>query len=321
MVMTIDASPMDMLVFAAVVREGGFTPAAKRLGITKQTVSERVARLERVLEVRLLERSTRRVRPTDVGAAYYARCASIAAQIEEANNEVAQRLSEPVGLLRVSSPYLYGRRFLGRVVTEFIARHPKMRIEIALADRRVNLIDEGFDMAIRIGELDDSSLTARKLSAGHMYYVASPEYLARRGAPDPTTLRGARCLGMQAHERWKIRGSSVKVEPVLVVNDLEIMCDAACAGVGIARLPSLVCRDAVHDGRLRVLFDDAMLRPVYVVYPSRAYLPAKVRLFIDALAELVEPMQPITRGESSPRATTANAKRRESKPSRARRPR
>ncbi|MBL8682487.1 MAG: LysR family transcriptional regulator [Myxococcales bacterium] len=299
--MTIEASPSDMLVFATVVREGGFTRAARRLGVTKQTVSERIARLEGALEVRLLERSTRRVRPTDIGAAYYARCAAIAAQIEEANNEVTQRTSEPVGLLRVSSPYLYGRRFLGRVVTEFIARYPKTRIEITLADRRVNLIDEGFDLAIRIGELDDSSLTARKLSSGHMYYVASPTYLARHSAPDPATLRGARCVGMQAHETWKIRGVNVKVEPVLVVNDLEIVCDAAIAGVGVARLPSLVCREAVRDGRLRVLFDDeSMLRPVYVVYPSRAYLPAKVRLFIDALAELVEPMQPITRSERAP---------------------
>jgi DNA-binding transcriptional LysR family regulator len=293
--MTISVSPSDMLVFAAVVREGGFARAAQRLGMTKQTISERVARLEAGLEVRLLERSTRRVRLTDAGAAYYARCAAIAAQIDEANDEVARRQAEPVGLLRVSSPYLYGRRYLARVVAAFLTRHERARVEIALADRRVNLIEEGFDLAIRIGELDDSALTARKLGEGHMYYVASPAFAAKHKGLQPKQLRDVRCIGMQPHETWSIRGASVKVDPVLVVNDLEIACDAASAGVGVARLPSLVCRDAVREGRVRVLFDDAStLRPVYVIYPSRAYLPPKVRLFVDALAELVEPMQPIT---------------------------
>jgi DNA-binding transcriptional LysR family regulator len=288
-----------MILFAAVVREGGFTRAATHLGLTKQTVSERIARLEAALNVRLLERSTRRVRTTDAGAAYFERCAAIAAQIDEANDEVTRRLSEPIGLLRVSSPYLYGRRFLAPVVAEYLARYDKTRVEIALADRRVNLIEEGLDMAIRIGELDDSALTARKLGEGHMYYVASPEFLARHGAPEPKGLRSARCVGMQPHETWLIRGQPVKVEPVLVVNDLEIACDAAVAGIGVARLPSLVCKDPVRAGRLRVLFDDASaLRPVYVVYPSRRFLAAKVRLFIDALAAMIEPMQPI---EAAPR--------------------
>lgn len=306
--MTIAPSPTDMLLFAAVVREGGFTRAARRLGLTKQTVSERIARLEAVLAVRLLERSTRRVRPTDAGAAYYDRCSVIAAQIEEANDEVTRRRSEPVGLLRVSAPYLYGRRFLAPVVAEYLTRYDKTRVEIALADRRVNLIEEGLDLAIRIGALDDSALTARKLGEGHMYYVASPEYLARRGAPEARKLRGARCVGTRPHETWVLRGAQVKVEPVLVVNDLEIACEAAIAGVGVARLPSLVCKDPVRDGRLRVLFDDESApRPVYVVYPSRAYLPAKVRLFIDALASLVEPMEPLARRD---RAEVPPARRR-----------
>ena len=294
--MTIKVSPADMILFAAVVREGGFTRAATPLGITKQTVSERVARLEAALGVRLLERSTRRVRPTDAGASYYERCASIAAQVEEANDEVTRRHSEPVGFLRVSSPYLYGRRFLAPVVAKYLALHEKTRIEIALADRRVNLIEEGLDLAIRIGALDDSALTARKLGEGHMYFVASPAYLARHGAPRRKSLRNARCIGMRPHESWSVGGAAQKVEPVLIVNDLEVACDAAVAGIGLARLPSLVCREPVLRGRLQVVFEDeASLRPVYVVYPSRSYLPAKVRLFIDALASLVAPMQALPR--------------------------
>lgn len=288
-------SPADMVLFATVVREGSFTRAAARLGITKQTVSERVAKLEAEASVRLLERTTRKLRPTDAGDAYAQRCALIAAQIEEANAELSRRHSEPVGLLRVSTPVLYGRRFLSPVIGAYLGRFPDVRVEVVLADRRVDLVEEGFDLAIRVGALDDSSLAAKKLGEGHVYYVASPRFLARHGRPKPAQLRATRCVGTRRHETWEVGGLTTKVEPVLVVNDLEVACDAAIAGVGVARLPSLVCGDAVREGRLVLLFGSApaMLRPVYAVFPSRMYLPAKVRLFVEALEENVEPMRPI----------------------------
>ncbi|MBS2016359.1 MAG: LysR family transcriptional regulator, partial [Deltaproteobacteria bacterium] len=144
-------SPTDMILFAAIVREGSFTGGARLLGITKQSASERLAKLEAQLGVRLLERTTRRLRPTDAGASYYERCSAIAAQVEEANREVQQQQLEPAGLLRVSAPVLYGRRYLAPVVTSYAARFPKVRIEILLADRRVDLVEEGLDLAIRIG--------------------------------------------------------------------------------------------------------------------------------------------------------------------------
>lgn len=290
-------SPADMLLFAAVVREGSFTKAARRLGITKQTTSERIGKLEERLGVRLLERTTRSVRVTDSGATYYERCAAIATQIEEANAEVQRRQAEPVGLLRVSAPGLYGRRYMAPVIAAFLGRHPKVRIEVVLADRRINLIEEGFDLAIRIGTLDDSSLVARKLGEAHVHYVASPDFLAKHGLPRPEELRSARCIGLQPFETWEASGVSSKIEPVLVVNDLEVACEAAVAGVGIARLPAIVCREAVAEGRLRLLFgpEPAMLRAVYAVYPSSRHLPAKVRLFVDALAALVRPMLPLDR--------------------------
>ncbi|PTL79450.1 LysR family transcriptional regulator [Vitiosangium sp. GDMCC 1.1324] len=287
--------PGDMLLYATVVREGSFTRAAQQLGLTKQTVSERLAKLEEQLGVRLLERTTRRIRVTDVGATYYERCSAIAAQIDEANNEVQQRQAEPAGLLRVSAPVLYGRRFLAPVIADFLNRYQKVRVEVVLADRRVNLIEEGFDLAIRVGDLDDSSLVARKLGEAHVYYVASPKFLAAHGTPSAKTFRTARCIGTRPFETWAVSGVQSKIEPVLVFNDLEAACDAAIAGVGIARLPAIVCRDAVREGRLQVLFgpEPAMLRTVYAVYPSRQHLPAKVRLFVDALAALVEPMLPL----------------------------
>lgn len=291
-------SPADMLLFATVVREGSFTRAAQRLGITKQTVSERIAKLEAAAKVRLLERTTRRLRPTDAGSAYADRCALIAAQIAEANAELSRKHSEPVGTLRLSAPVLYGRRFLSPVVSDYLCRFPKVRVEVVLADRRVDLLAEGFDLAIRVGHLADSSLTATKLGDGYVYYVASPRFVAAHGAPKPAALRATRCVGVRPFETWEVAGTKQKIEPVLVVNDLEVACDAAIAGVGVARLPSLVCRDAVRDGRLTVLFgaDPGLLRPVYAVYPSRAYLPVKVRAFVDALERLVDPMLPIDEG-------------------------
>lgn len=302
--------PADMLLFAAVVREGSFTRAARQLGVTKQTVSERVARLEERLGARLLERTTRHLRLTDAGAGYYERCAAIAALIDEANDEVQRRQAEPTGLLRVSAPLLYGRRFLAPVVADYLRRYPRARVELVLADRRVNLIEEGFDLAIRIGPLDDSTLAARKLGEGHVYCVASPGFLARAGTPAPGDLRAARCIGVRSSETWQVGGAQAKITPVLVAGDLEVACEAAIAGVGIARLPALVCREAVMDGRLRVLFgpESALRRAVHVVYPSRQHLPAKVRVFVDALAALVEPMRPLDvdrRGAARRRASSS----------------
>lgn len=288
-------SAADMLLFSAVVREGSFTRAARQLGITKQSASERIARLEEGLGVRLLERTTRRLRLTEIGSRYHERCSSIALQIEEANREAQQQQAEPSGLLRVSAPVLYGRRFLSPVISSYMSRFPKVRVEVLLADRRVQLVEDGFDLAIRIGEVSDASLAVRKLGDGHAYYVASPTYVAAPRRLRPQALHDLRCIGMRPIETWQIGEETLKIKPALVINDLELACEAAIAGVGIACLPALVCRAAVDSGRLRVLFDGqpALLRPVSVVFPSRRHLPAKVRVFVDLLSALVEPMQPL----------------------------
>ncbi len=288
--------PADMLLFVAVVREGSFTAAARTLGITKQSVSERVNRLEQRLGVRLLERTTRSLRMTDAGACYYERCALISAQIEEANREAQRVQAEPVGLLRVSAPVLYGRRFLAPVLGRFLHLYPRLQVEVVLGDRRVNLVEEGFDVAIRVGDLDDSSLTARKLAEGYAYLVASPSYLKRHGVPTRAEhLRQARCIAQRASETWEVQGERVKIASSLVVNDLEMGCAAALAHVGIARVPSIVCGEHVRRGELVTLFGHhpTLTRPVHAVFPSRRYLAPKVRLFVEALAEQVEPMSPL----------------------------
>lgn len=292
-------APSDMVLFAAVVRAGSFTRAARQLGVTKQSASDRVARLEQRLGVRLLERTTRAMRLTDPGAIYYERCVAIASQIDEANAEVQQLQATPTGVLRVSAPVLYGRRFLAPVVVDYMARHPHVRVELVLADRRVDLIDEGIDVAIRIGALDDSSLSARKLGEGHAYVVASPGWLAAHGSPTAAGVAAQRCVGVRAREVWPLAGVRARVEPALVVNDLEVACAAAQAGVGLALLPGLVCREAVQDGRLRVLFgpEPAAVPGVWAVFPSRRHLSAKVRVFLDMLMVMIEPMQPLPVGK------------------------
>lgn len=284
-----------MLLFARVVARGSFTHAARDLGITKQSASERVARLEEGLGVRLLERTTRRLRPTEAGARYYEHCARIAALVDEANLEARAQEVEPTGLLRVSAPVLYGRRFLAPVVVAYLRRHPRARVEIVLADRRVNLVEEGLDLAIRVGDLDDSSMAFRKLGEGYTCFVASPDFLAAHGLPDAASLPATRTVGTRTVEHWEVEGRSLRIEPVLVVNDLEMACACAVAGVGVARLPTIVCRDAVREGRLRVLplASSALVRPVYALFPSRRQLPARVRVFLDLLRELVEPMRPL----------------------------
>lgn len=287
--------PQDMLLFGAVVREGSFTRAARVLGITKQTVSERVAKLEERLGVRLLERTTRQLRLTDVGGRYYERVATIASQIDEANREAQDEQLEPSGRLRVSAPMLFGRRYLMPVVTDYLSRYPKTRVELVLADRRVSLVEEGFDLAIRVGPLDDSSLASRKLGEAHVHCVASPRFLARAPAPTPAELSRVRTIGTRPVETWRVGRAAVKVEPVLVVNDLELCCEAAVAGLGVAQVPAIVCRTAVAEGRLRVLFADApaYVQPVHALFPSRQHLSTKVRRFLEAMASLVEPMRPL----------------------------
>lgn len=275
----------DMFLFVAVVREGSFTAAARVLGVSKQQVSARVGRLEAALGVRLLERTTRSVRPTDAGQRYHARCVELEARVAEANEEARRLQAEPVGLLRVSAPTLFARRFLGPVVAAFRSRHPGLRIELALADRRVDLLEEGFDVAIRIGELGDSSLSARRLGLARAAFVASPAFLVGREQATVSTVGAWPWVGMRPVETWRCGERELRITPALVVPDLEVVCDAVVAGAGMARLPLLVCGEALAAGRLVEVLrgDGAPDIPVHVVYPSRQYLPARVRLFVDAL--------------------------------------
>ncbi|MBL9037659.1 MAG: LysR family transcriptional regulator [Archangium sp.] len=291
--MTTDIDPSDMMLFASVVREGGFSNAARRLGLSKQRVSLRIGRLEAALGVRLLERTTRKVRPTDAGARYVARCSAIAAEVKAANVEVRRQQLEPTGVLRISAPFLYGRRVLGPVVADFLKRWPQVRVELVLSNVRVDLVEEGFDLALRIGPLEDSSLVAQKVSEVRVLTVASPALLRRLGVPTRSTLAQFPTIGLRPDEAWPIDRRQVRVSPTLVVNDLELACEAAIRGVGLARLPEMVCGEAVARRRLTPVLNLSSdeRRPVFAVMPSRRFVPLSVRRFLEALGEADVPVR------------------------------
>ncbi|MFM2247616.1 MAG: hypothetical protein RL071_3690 [Pseudomonadota bacterium] len=279
--------PADMLLLCAVVREGGLSAAGRALGLTRQRVSQRLARLEAALGARLLERTTRQVRLTEVGLEVHRRGEAIEAQLREAAAAVQAAQQQVVGRLRVSAPTLLGRRVLTPLVSRFLLAHPAVALTLTLADRRVNLIADEIDLAIRVGALDDSSFAARKIGEAQTIFVASPGLLAGRPPPSPATLGAWPRLVMREGERWDLPGAPLRAEARLVVNDLELLCAAAVAGLGLARLPLLACGPALQSGALVQLFDGAegARAPIHALFPSRSLLPLRVRLFIDLLVE------------------------------------
>ncbi len=291
----------EMAVFESVVRAGSFTAAARALGVSKSSVSAQIARLERRLGARLLHRTTRHVGLTDIGAAYHQRCARIVTEAEEADHVAADLRLVPYGTLRVTAPYLFGDAFLSPVVSDYLARYPDVDVDLMLAERLVDLIEEGFDLAIRIGPLEDSTLTVRGLGAAQMIYCASPAYLDARGSPStPEALGDHECIvvGNTARTRWPFaapRGPpSVPIRGRLTVNSLIMGRDAARAGRGIAYLPAFLCATELERGALRGVLSEWLPEPypIAAVYPSHRHLSAKVRSFLDLLIGRTSPTPP-----------------------------
>ncbi len=284
-----------MEVFVKVAQLGSFSAAASQLGMAKSTVSKNVVALEERLGVRLINRTTRRLSLTEVGQAYRDCCLKIVQEIEEAELSAVGLNAEPRGILKVSAPMTFGARYLSPLVPKFIARWPKIAVDLSLSDRVVDILDEGFDMALRIADLEDSSLIARRLAASRLITVASPDYLRQRGSPDqPEQLVGHNCL-TYAYGRtpglWRYeRGGEpviIRVEGNFHVNNGDALAAAAIEGLGIAMLPSFIIVDEVRSGRLKPLLDDfdAGTTPISVVYPHNRHVSAKLRSFVDFLAE------------------------------------
>lgn len=287
----------DILVFTRVVQAGSFTGASRELDMPKSTVSRKVSALEERLGARLLQRTTRKLSLTDVGRTYYQHAARVVAEVEEAERAVHRLQETPRGLLRVTIPLNFG--FFAPIVTAFMSRYPEVQLEIVCADRVVDLVEEGFDVAIRAGELGDSSLVARSLGALKSYLVASPGFLRRHGTPDrPEEIGRLDCVVFGAGPdrfTWKLtRGgetTTVRIRPRLVVNDFELLDEAARSGLGIAVLPLFRCIDDLRAKRLRRVLPEWCARevPLHAVYPSTRHLSPKVRAFLDHLRERMTP--------------------------------
>lgn len=281
----------EILVFTKVVQTGGFTAAARELDMPKSTVSRKVSDLESRLGARLLQRTTRRLSLTDVGRTYFAYCTRIVAEVEEAERAVTRLHETPRGALRITAPLAFS--FLGQVVADYLARFPEVRVEMVCTDRVVDLVEEGFDLAIRAGALRDSTLIARRIGSGRRLVVASPHYLARRGVPDsPENLPSHDCMSFGGGQDWRVwrlrreeRALEIPIEPHLLVNDFDILRAAAVAGLGITMLPAERCDEDLRAGRLEQLLPDwtAPETVMHAVYPSTRHLSPKVKSFVDHL--------------------------------------
>ncbi len=280
----------EILIFTRVVQSGSFTAAARGLGMPKSTVSRKLSELEARIGARLLQRTTRKLSLTEVGRAYYERCARIIADAEEAELAVTRMQAAPRGRLRVTLPLSFG--FLGTLVAEFCERHREVEVELLCTDRVVDLVEEGYDVAIRAGKLADSALMARNLGSMRRIIVASPRYVKQAGAVNsPQQLEGHPCLAFTAQGGvWGLRSGSkaaeVQVPVRLCANDYELVREAALAGLGVALIPERLCEDDLRAGRLQRLLPQWSSAdvPIHAVYPSTRHLSPKVMAFLDLMS-------------------------------------
>jgi len=285
----------EMEAFATVVDQGGFTDAAKKMGISKSAVSKHVSALEARLGARLLNRTTRRVSPTEIGLAYYDRARRVLNDAGEADALVTSMQSAPSGLLRVSVATDFGVNLLSPILGDFLLEYPDITVNMVLNNRYVELISEGFDMAIRVGELEDSSLRARKLTETTKRMIGAPGYFQKFGRPQKIDdLNDHKLLhySNQANGNvWKITAPSGEKRQVrsvgwLTVNDGQSLLNAAVSGLGIAYLPSFLYADAMRQGLVEEAIPGLPVEVlgIYAVYPPGRFTQPKVRAFIDFLA-------------------------------------
>lgn len=288
----------DMEIFAHVVATGSMSAAARELGLSPALVSKRLGRMEERLGTRLLQRTTRQIALTEAGQGYHERVLAILANIEEAEAFVAGRSADARGTLKISAPTSFGRVHVAPYLVPFMRANPDLTVNMQLSDEMADIVGDGYDLAIRIGELSDSTLVARRLAPVRRILVAAPQYLAERGVPQSINdLQNHICLAPHNNDPWRLEGPdgpvTLRPDGPLHTNSSEIVREAVLAGLGIALRSTWDIGPELAAGRLvQVLPDYAASRNVgiHAVYPSRQFLPAKVRLFIDYLADLYGPV-------------------------------
>jgi DNA-binding transcriptional LysR family regulator len=289
----------DIVVFTKVVETRSFTGAAEQLGLPKSTVSRKLAQLEERLGVRLVQRTTRKLALTDVGQAYYERCARIVADLAEAEQLVTDMQATPRGRVRVTAPIDLSTQHLGTIIAEFLAAHADINVELDATDRIVDLIEDGFDVAVRFGPLPESTLIARRLGAFGGVLCAAPSYLARRGTP-------AAIEELDDHDRvlftpsprtqsWTLANGTATFEfgrPArFASNNVSAVRDATLAGAGIAVLSDfMVATHITHGALVKILPEwHSQATEVHAVYPARQNLPPRISLFLDHVAAALNP--------------------------------
>lgn len=288
----------DLYFFAAVVDHGGFSAAGRALGVPKSRLSKRVAQLEERLGVRLLQRTTRRFVVTEVGERFVTHCRAVLEEAQAAQDAVDELRAEPRGVVRLSCPVSLTQTVLAHVLPDFLLQYPKMQVRVTSSDRRVDVIGEGFDLAIRVrNKLDtDANLVVRSFGHGRTLLVANPALLDSLGRPaKPTELARLPALSMREHEGaqvWELidasgKAVSVEVQARLVTGDFALLLEAARRGMGVALLPEFVCAPAIAQGDLEVVLPQWSVPEgiMHFVYPSRRGMLPGVRALVDYLAE------------------------------------
>lgn len=299
---TIGAIP----AFVAVVEAESFTKAAGRLGLTKSAVSRRIADLEEDLGVQLLHRTTRRLSLTEAGARYFEHARRALTEADAAEDAAAELQQVPRGRLRINTPMSFGRLHVSPAIPIFLQRYPDVQVDVTMEDRVVDLVEGGYDLAIRIGNLPDSSLVGRRLAVSHSVVCAARAYLDAHGEPmTPDALRDHDCLlyayYSEANE-WAFeragRVERVRVSGSYRVNNSEALRDAVIQGAGVARIPTFIVGPDIAEGRLVQLLCDYRMpsQDIYAVWPERRHMPTKVRVFIDFLTERIGGADPIWDG-------------------------
>ncbi|MFW5740541.1 MAG: LysR family transcriptional regulator [Myxococcota bacterium] len=289
-----------VLVFIKVVQTGSFTAGAKALGLPKSTASRKVQELERELGAQLLRRTTRKLRLTDVGEVFYARASRIAAEALEAELAVSQLQATPRGTLRLTAPVEFGLA-LGTLLRSYMDDNPEVKVEVVLTDRVVDLVAEGFDVALRAGPLPDSGLMARRLAPAKRVICASPAYLQHAGTPlRPEELAEHACIAFEAGSEsslWELEGPKgpirIPIEARLRVNNYEMARQAALTGLGVTVLPTFQCAEDVRAGRLAVVLSSWCSREIemHAVYASGRHLSPKLRSFLTLLSTMGAPWE------------------------------
>lgn len=296
----LERSGLELLAaFVAVADTGSFTEAAKKLERDASLISRRVSQLEQQLGVRLLARTTRRVALTEVGATYHRRIQGILDELANASREASDVAASPQGLLRVSLPVTFGRQWIAPLLPHFLSRHPNIRIDARFSDRFVDVVTEGFDVAVRVGRMNDSSLTARQIASYRKLLVAAPGYLKVHGTPKkPSDLENHACIGFSGYASWPdwplSKGNKeVTVRPrcQLVADNFEAVMTAVIAGAGITFTADWLAGPAMREGKLvEVLpgWGGKGEGGVYAVLPPGRLIPAKTRLFVDEIAAAIK---------------------------------